>query len=157
MKDMVVFTHSDCLLKDNGSNHPERKERLDTVLKSIKEIDSIDSDIKEAPLVDVDNVYLVHPKKYINNIFSLVPNSGLIGVEKESYADTFLCSNSKNAILRSCGAGIAAADYLFHYNRKKIFCAVRPPGHHAETIRANGFCFFNNIAVTARYLQKNMK
>ena len=154
MKDMVVFTHSDCLLKDNGSNHPERKERLDTVLKSIKEIDSIDSDIKEAPLVDVDNVYLVHPKKYINNIFSLVPNSGLIGVEKESYADTFLCSNSKNAILRSCGAGIAAADYLFHYNRKKIFCAVRPPGHHAETIRANGFCFFNNIAVTARYLQK---
>jgi len=153
MKEIVVYTHSDCLLKDNGLNHPENKERLETVLKSIKEINSIDNYIKEAPLVDVDDVSLVHPKKYIKNIFSMIPNSGLKSVEKEPYADTFLCPNSKNAILRSCGAGTAAADSLFADNIKRIFCAVRPPGHHAETVRANGFCFFNNIAVTARYLQ----
>jgi len=55
--------------------------------------------------------------------------------------------------LRSCGAGIAAADDLINSNEKRIFCAVRPPGHHAETVRANGFCFVNNVAVTARYLQ----
>ena len=65
-----------------------------------------------------------------------------------------LCPNSKNAILRSCGAGIAAADDLINKN-ERIFCAVRPPGHHAETIKAMGFCFINNIAVAAKYLQKN--
>ena len=63
-----------------------------------------------------------------------------------------LCPNSKNAILRSCGAGIAAANDLMEKN-ERVFCAVRPPGHHAETVRANGFCFINNIAVSARYLQ----
>ena len=153
MNEIIVFTHSDCLLKDNCSNHPERKERLQTVLKSIEEATNIDIDIKDAPLIDLDNVYLVHPEEYIKNIFSLIPNFGLKGVEKEPYADTFLCRNSKNAILRSCGAGIAAADSLINDNRKRIFCAVRPPGHHAETERANGFCFINNVAVTARYLQ----
>ena len=153
MKNIVVFTHSDCLLKSNGTNHPERKERLDTVLKSIKEICSIDIDIKEMPLADIENVCLVHPKKHINNIFSSIPKSGLTGVEKEPYADTLLCPNSKNAILRSCGAGIAGADSLIKDNQKRIFCAIRPPGHHAETVRANGFCFINNVAVTARYLQ----
>ena len=157
MKDIVVYTHSDCLLKDNGSNHPEKKERLEIIIESIKEISSIDIIIKDAPLAEVDDICLVHPKKYINNIFSLIPNSGLIGVEKEPYADTLLCPNSKNAILRSCGAGIAAADNLIQDNEKRIFCAVRPPGHHAETIRANGFCFVNNVAVTARYLQNKYK
>ena len=153
MNEIIVFTHFDCLLKDNGSNHPERKERLQTVLKSIEEATNIDIDIKDAPLINLDNVYLVHPEEYIKNIFSLIPNSGLKGVEKEPYADTFLCPNSKNSILRSCGAGITAADSLIKDNRKRIFCAVRPPGHHAETERANGFCFINNVAVTARYLQ----
>ena len=154
MNEIIVFTHSDCLLKDNGSNHPERKERLQTVLTSIEEVTNIDIDINEAPLINLENVYLVHPEKYIKNIFSLIPHSGLKGVEEEPYADTFLCPNSKNAILRSCGAGIGAADSLIKNNKKRIFCAVRPPGHHAETERANGFCFINNVAVTARYLQK---
>ena len=67
-------------------------------------------------------------------------------MEKEPYADTMLCPDSKNAILRSCGAGIAACDDLIK-NNVRAFCAIRPPGHHAETIRANGFCFINNIAV----------
>ena len=157
MEEIIVYTHSDCLLKDNGSNHPEKRERLEIVLKSIKEIFNIKAVIKEAPLAEVENVCLVHPKKYIDNIFSLIPHSGLVGIEKEPYADTLLCSNSKNAILRSCGAGIAAADSLIKNNNKRIFCAVRPPGHHAETIRANGFCFINNVAVTARYLQNEYK
>ena len=157
MNEIIVFTHTDCLLKDNGSNHPERKERLQTVLRSIEETTNIAIDIRQAPLINLDNVYLVHPEKYIKYIFSLIPHSGLKGVEKEPYADTFLCPNSKNAILRSCGAGVTAADSLIKDNRKRIFCAVRPPGHHAETERANGFCFINNVAVTARYLQKKYK
>ena len=153
---MLVYSHTDCLLKDNGFNHPEKKERLDSILESIKQIKDIKISFKEAPLADMDSISLVHPKKHIEKIFSNIPKSGLIGVEKEAYADTMLCSNSKKAILRSCGAGIAAADDLMN-NNKRIFCAIRPPGHHAETIKAMGFCFINNVAVAARYLQKKHK
>ena len=153
---MLVYSHTDCLLKDNGFNHPERKERLDSILESIKQIKDIKISFKEAPFADTDVISLVHPKKYIEKIFLNIPKSGLIGVEKEPYADTMLCPNSKKAILRSCGAGIAAADDLMN-NNKRIFCAIRPPGHHAETTKAMGFCFINNIAVTARYLQKKYK
>ena len=157
MKKITVYTHSDCLLKDNGLHHPERKERLKIILKSIQDISNIHIEIVDAPLASFDNICMVHPIMHIKNIFSLIPKSGLMGVEKEPFADTFLCSNSKNAILRSCGAGIAAADSLIKDNEKRIFCAVRPPGHHAETIRAYGFCFVNNVAVTARYLQNKYK
>ena len=154
---MLVFSHTDCLLKENGSNHPEKKERLLSILDSIKEIKDFQIDIEEAPLANINDISLVHPKKHIEEIFSLIPKKGLIGLEKEPYADTMLCSNSKNAILRSCGAGISAANIIIKENKKRIFCAVRPPGHHAETVRANGFCFINNIAVSARYLQKKYK
>jgi|TARA_B110001452_G_scaffold154063_1_gene128208 acetoin utilization deacetylase AcuC-like enzyme len=151
---MLIYAHDDCLLKDNGLNHPERKERLTTILNSIKEIKDFKVNILEPSLADLDIISLVHPKNYIKDIFSRIPEKGLIGVEKEPYADTMLCRNSKNAILRSCGSGITAADSLIKQNINRIFCAVRPPGHHAETVRANGFCFVNNIAVTAKYLQK---
>ena len=140
MEKINVYTHSECLLKDNGPKHPEKKERIQFILKSIQDISSADISIESAPLASVANICLVHPIKHINNIFSLIPKSGLRGLEKEPYADTLLCPNSKNAILRSCGAGIAAADNLIKDSKKRIFCAVRPPGHHAETIRAYGFC-----------------
>tara|TARA_Y100000768_G_scaffold370598_1_gene336554 strand:+ start:5159 stop:6088 length:930 start_codon:yes stop_codon:yes gene_type:complete len=149
---MIVYTHNECLKKFNGHGHPERKERLESIINSIKS-SNLKVDLKEAPLADLETISLVHPKKHIEQIFSNIPNEGLIGVEKEPYADTMLCPNSKNAILRSCGAGIAAANDLIEKN-ERVFCAVRPPGHHAETVRANGFCFVNNIAVSARYLQK---
>ena len=151
---MIVFTHEDCLKKFNGKNHPERKERLDSVINSLKSLSDLKINFKEAPLVKMSEIILVHPKEHIDKIFNNIPKEGLIGVEKEPYADTMLCPNSKNAILRSCGAGIAAANDLMKKN-ERVFCAVRPPGHHAETERANGFCYINNIAVSARYLQKH--
>ena len=153
---MLVYKHNDCLLKDNGFNHPERKERIDSILESIKQIKDFEINFKDAPLADIETVSLVHPKQHIKKIFSNIPKSGLIGVEKEPYADTMLCPNSKKAILRSCGAGIGAADDLMQKN-ERAFCAVRPPGHHAETSRAMGFCFINNVAVTAKYLQNKYK
>tara|TARA_B100001564_G_C20621445_1_gene662553 strand:- start:364 stop:1293 length:930 start_codon:yes stop_codon:yes gene_type:complete len=149
---MIIYTHNDCLKKFNGSGHPERKERLESIINSIKS-SNLKVVFKEAPLVDLEIVSFVHPKKHVEKILSNIPKEGIVGVEKEPYADTMLCPNSKNAILRSCGAGIAAANDLMKKN-ERVFCAVRPPGHHAETVRANGFCFINNIAVTARYLQK---
>ncbi len=152
---MIVYTHNDCLKKFNGHAHPERKERLESITSSIKS-SNLKVMFKEAPLADLETVSLVHPKKHIEKIFSNIPPDGLVGVEKEPYADTMLCSNSKNAILRSCGAGIAAANNLMEKN-ERAFCAVRPPGHHAESVRANGFCFINNVAVAARYLQKKYR
>ena len=152
----MVYTHTDCFLKDNGLNHPERKERLECILESINQINDIKINVLEAPIANMSAISLVHPKKYIEKIFSIIPTEGLVSVENEPYADTLLCSNSKKAILRSCGAGIAAADSLMSKN-KRIFCAVRPPGHHAETEKAMGFCFINNIAVTAKYLQNKYK
>ena len=153
---MLIYKHNDCLLKDNGFNHPERKERIESILESIKQLKDFEINYKDAPLADIETISLVHPKQHIEKIFSNIPKSGLIGVEKEPYADTMLCPNSKKAILRSCGAGIAAADDLMK-NNERVFCAIRPPGHHAETTKAMGFCFVNNIAVTAKYLQNKYK
>jgi len=68
---IIVYSHSDCLAKDNGPNHPEKKERLQTILKSIQDISSIDIEIKDAPLAVVDDICLVHPVTHINNIFSV--------------------------------------------------------------------------------------
>ena len=152
---MIIYTHNDCLKKFNGYSHPERKERLESILSSIRS-SNLEVEYKEAPLADLETVSLVHPKQHIEQIFSNIPKEGIVGVEKEPYADTMLCPDSKNAILRSCGAGIAAANDLMKKN-DRVFCAVRPPGHHAETVRAMGFCFINNIAVSARYLQKKYK
>ena len=153
---MLVYSHSDCQLKDNGFNHPERKERLDTIIESIKQIKDFKINFKEAPIADMNLISLVHPREHIEKIFNNIPKKGLIGVQKETYADTMLCPNSKNAILRSCGAGIAAVDDLMK-NNERVFCAIRPPGHHAETVKAMGFCFINNVAVAARYLQQKYK
>ena len=64
---MLVYSHTDCLLKDNGFNHPERKERLDSILESIKQIKDIKISFKEAPLADMDAISLVHPKKHFSD------------------------------------------------------------------------------------------
>ena len=153
MEDITVFSHLDCIAKDNGENHPERKERLEVIIESIKSIDELNISFKDSPLADFKTINLAHPQNYLESLFALVPTSGFVGVEKEPYADTILCPQSKKAILRACGAGIESANELMSGVTKRLFCAVRPPGHHAESTRANGFCFINNVAVTARYLQ----
>ena len=155
MENIRVYSHSACLSKENGEGHPERKERLESILDSIQRIDDISIDLKEAPKAQNKDINLVHPQSYLEEIFEMIPSQGLVGVEKEPYADTLLCPDSKEAILRACGSGINASNDLMDGSSKRVFCAVRPPGHHAETNRVNGFCFLNNVAVAARYLQSN--
>ena len=157
MEKIRVYSHSACLSKENGEGHPERKERLESVLESIQMIDDCSIEIKEAPLAQFKEINLVHPQPYLEEIFSMIPSHGLVGVEKEPYADTLLCPESKEAILRACGSGISASKDLMDRSSKRVFCAVRPPGHHAETSRVNGFCFLNNAAVAARFLQSRYK
>ena len=96
---MNIYTHNDCLKKFNCHTHPERKERLESILSSIKS-SNLKLEFKEAPLADLETVSLVHPKHHIKQIFSNIPKEGIVGVEKEPYADTMLCPDSKNAILR---------------------------------------------------------
>jgi len=155
MENIRVYSHSACLSKENGEGHPERKERLESILDSIQRIDDISIDLKEAPKAQNKDINLVHPQSYLEEIFEMIPSQGLVGVEKEPYADTLLCPDSKEAILRACGSGISASKDLMNGSSKRVFCAVRPPGHHTETNRVNGFCFLNNAAVAARYLQSN--
>tara|TARA_Y100000590_G_scaffold221558_1_gene250744 strand:- start:2636 stop:3577 length:942 start_codon:yes stop_codon:yes gene_type:complete len=158
MNNIIIYSHQECLKKFNGSNHPENKERLQIILDSIKDINRIDIELKDAPIANINDIVLTHPKEFINEIFSKIPKKGIVSIEKEPFADTFLCPSSKNSILRSAGSGIAASDQMIENTKiNKFFCAVRPPGHHAETIRANGFCFLNNIAITANYLIKKYK
>ena len=96
---MIIYTHNDCLLKFNGQGHPERKERLESIISSIK-LSDVAVEFKDSPLVNLDIVSLVHPKKHIENILKNIPKNGIVGVEKEPYADTMLCPNSKNAIFK---------------------------------------------------------
>ena len=81
MNKVLVYTHSDCLKKNNGSNHPERSARLENVLNSIKEMENIKINIKESPLALINDISLVHPKYYINNIWRYVPTYIQMNIE----------------------------------------------------------------------------
>ena len=87
---MIIYTHNDCLRKFNGNNHPERKERLESIISSIKS-SNLKVEFRDAPLADLETISLVHPKKHIEQIFSKIPKEGIKGVEEEPYADTMLC------------------------------------------------------------------
>ena len=149
---MIIYKHSDCLLKDNGLNHPERKERIDSILKSIEQIKDFEINFKDAPLADIETISLVHPKKHVEKIFSNIPKSGLIGVEKEPYADTMLCPNSKKAILRSCGAGIAAAEDLM---KKFNFTEGKKLGENLKLIEEQWIN--NSFKISEKELEKIIK
>jgi Deacetylases, including yeast histone deacetylase and acetoin utilization protein len=72
---MIIYKHDDCLFKDNGFNHPERKERISSILESIKKITDFKIDLKDAPLADIETISLVHPKNHIEiNILKYTKN-----------------------------------------------------------------------------------
>ena len=91
MENIRVYSHSACLSKENGDGHPERKERLESIMDSIQSLDTLNIDFKEAPLAKYKDVNRVHPQPYLDEIFEMIPDEGLVGVEKEPYADMLLC------------------------------------------------------------------
>lgn len=103
-----------------------------------------------APLGEVEAIELAHPAKHVETIRKNMPSEGLVRLD----ADTTLSAGSWEAALRAVGAGCQAVDEVMAGRVKNAFCAIRPPGHHAEFERAMGFCLFNNIAVAARHAQK---
>jgi acetoin utilization deacetylase AcuC-like enzyme len=141
----LFYTHPACLEHDPGRHHPESPARLRAVLSALDEPEFARLERREAPEATLDDLVRVHPRRHVEGILSAVPRSGHVGID----ADTILSPASGAAALRAAGAVVAAVDAVVAKAADNAFCAVRPPGHHAEPERAMGFCLFNNAAIGA--------
>ena len=141
----LLLTHPACLGHDTAAGHPERPARLQAVLSALSSPDFAALDRREAPEATPAELARVHGDSYVASILAAMPAEGYARFD----ADTIASPGSKAAILRAAGAVRAAVDAVLSGEATNAFCAVRPPGHHAEPGRAMGFCFFNNIAVGA--------
>jgi acetoin utilization deacetylase AcuC-like enzyme len=143
----LLYTHEACLQHDPGSHHPESPSRLRAVLAGLAAGEFSALDRREAPRADLAEIARVHPRDFVERLLAAVPKEGRVAID----ADTLLSPGSGEAALRAAGAAIAAVDAIVRGEAKNAFCAVRPPGHHAEPRRPMGFCLFNNVAIAARY------
>ncbi len=143
----LYYSHTDFLLHETGIGHPECSDRLRSIEKSLS-VPEFSSLIRQSPpLGTEEQIRLIHPQSHIDAILEAVPEQG------EHYLDhdTVLSSGSKQAAFRAVGAVCDAVDKVLTDKADNAFCAIRPPGHHAEPQRAMGFCLFNNIAIAANY------
>jgi acetoin utilization deacetylase AcuC-like enzyme len=141
----LLYTHPACLEHDPGSHHPESAARLRAVLEALDGPAFARLERREAPEAAIEDLCRVHPRRHVERLLRAVPKSGHVGID----ADTIMSPRSGEAALRAAGAVVAAVDSVIAREADNAFCAVRPPGHHAEPERAMGFCLFNNIAVGA--------
>ncbi len=144
----VGFIYDDIFLKHETPQwHPETKERLVSIVAELKNSELWHKLIHIKPRkADYEDIALVHTQRYIEKIKNF--GTGYLD------GDTYMSENSLEASLYATGAVIEAVERCKNNEITRAFCAVRPPGHHAEADRAMGFCIFNNIAVGARYAQK---
>jgi acetoin utilization deacetylase AcuC-like enzyme len=151
------FTHSDCWKHEMGPGHPECPERLDAIEDRIL-ISGLDValDRREAPLASLVDIELAHGRLHVASMRGL--SDGLreeIEAGGPTHAqldpDTSINVHTWDAALRSAGAAMAATDAVIAGEMQTAFCSVRPPGHHACRDKAMGFCFFNNVAIAAKY------
>lgn len=140
----VLIMHADCLTHVTPDGHPERVARLEHVLHALEPLD-----LKRvtAPMAADEDILRVHPAGYLQELRRVLPNDGFRAID----ADTILSAGSLDAAFRAAGACVRAVDMVLSGEASNAFAAIRPPGHHAETDTAMGFCLFGNAALAAKH------
>ena len=138
---------------NTGDGHPEKIDRVTAVIDNFKKLDKKNLIWKKPSKFDRSLLEITHSADYINFVEKSFPKKGLSFLD----GDTVVSPGSKEATLDAVGSIIAAIDGVQNNEFKNAFCAVRPPGHHAEKNKAKGFCIYNNVAVGANYLLEKYK
>jgi len=147
---LVLISHPDCALHEMGAMHPECPQRLAAINDALiaSGLDFVLKRVEASP-INPELLQLAHDKDYLQQLKKKSPKKGYVSLD----ADTVMNPHSYRAAMLAAGAGVQAADLIMQGEASKVFCMVRPPGHHAESDKAMGFCIFNNIALAALYLK----
>jgi acetoin utilization deacetylase AcuC-like enzyme len=143
---MLLFSHDECLRHEMQPGHPERPDRLRAVLRQLR-VSGLLQELEQrsARPVALEQLQGIHAAEYLQRLERTSPQLGLFPVDP----DTAMGPHSLSAAAHAAGAVVDAVTAVLAGEAKRAFCAVRPPGHHAERHRAMGFCLFNNVAVGA--------
>ncbi len=143
-------SHPACLDHDAGPDHPDTPARLEAITNQLL-MSGLDFVLvhHDAPRATRAQLARVHDAGYLDRVFAADPGPGGAAVEIDG--DTVMSPGTLEAALRAAGSGVLAAELTSTGRATRVFCAVRPPGHHAERDRAMGFCLFNNAAVAAAH------
>jgi acetoin utilization deacetylase AcuC-like enzyme len=146
----LLYTHPACLDHDTGPGHPECSDRLRAVIGALEAEEFALLERRLAPRATLDQIAAVHDRRYVEAVLEAIPEQGQVLLD----GDTTASPGSGEAALRAAGALIAAIDAVVAGEGANAFCAVRPPGHHAESDQAMGFCLFNNVAIGAEHARR---
>ena len=144
MKKTALVTHEECLQHLTPLGHPEQVARLEYILEALKDVNLLRVG---APMAADDDILRIHPREHIKYLQDSVPETGFKSLD----GDTHISSGSLTAAYRAAGGVLRAVDLVLSGEAKNAFVAVRPPGHHAETLSAMGFCLFGNIALGVKH------